>query len=353
MHLPQEAFESELERMNASFIQQNADLQNENKQLAVLLKEYEQALETVMNKFRTHAHASQQHELSLARHYESLLLSRETSMMVYDLATSTAYFESLGRISDLLRKAIRAAGGEATETNDVEENQPEYSQEIGYIGDPEGADWALEREIELARLEFENQELRRMAGLPLISPVQLPSVPMRWDPVEGEAPHGGQRLPSSQLNPDAAEEILLHQRQQQQQQPIIPGQTQISLDGPSPHSQTTPLHVSFPPDAPLVTRKYGRRTNSGSGNFIAGSGSFIGGAGIESNPNIASTTSGIFRPGWIDRSSSGPGERNLNLPNTGPERDFHSGEKQSGPSWDGLRAMYYNRVGWRPPSREA
>jgi arginyl-tRNA synthetase len=52
---PAEAYEAELERLNAAFIQQNGDLQNDNKQLAALLKEYEQTLETVMSKFRTHA----------------------------------------------------------------------------------------------------------------------------------------------------------------------------------------------------------------------------------------------------------------------------------------------------------
>ena len=41
--------------MNATFAQQNVDLQNDNKQLAALLKEYEQTLENVMSKFRTHA----------------------------------------------------------------------------------------------------------------------------------------------------------------------------------------------------------------------------------------------------------------------------------------------------------
>jgi len=41
--------------MSASFVQQNSELQNDNKQLAGLLKEYEQTLETVMTKFRTHA----------------------------------------------------------------------------------------------------------------------------------------------------------------------------------------------------------------------------------------------------------------------------------------------------------
>ncbi|KAF8519392.1 hypothetical protein BU17DRAFT_33409, partial [Hysterangium stoloniferum] len=142
-----EAYDSELERTNASFIQHNSDLQNENKQLAGLLKEYEQTLENVMSKFRTHA-ASQQHELSLTRHYESLLLSRETSLLSSDLAASTAYYYSLGRISELLRAALRAAGGELLED---------------------------ERESELARLEFENQELRRMLGiLPPPSPLAQP-----------------------------------------------------------------------------------------------------------------------------------------------------------------------------------
>ena len=119
--------------MNATFIQQNIELQNDNKQLAALLKEYEQTLENVMSKFRTHAvrvfspshsqiisqsetqHASQQHELSLTRHYESLLLSRETSLLSSDLAASTAYSHSLTRLSHLLRAALRACGGELSE----------------------------------------------------------------------------------------------------------------------------------------------------------------------------------------------------------------------------------------------
>lgn len=41
--------------MNASLVIENQTLQHENKQLSVLLKEYEQTLETVMSKFRSHA----------------------------------------------------------------------------------------------------------------------------------------------------------------------------------------------------------------------------------------------------------------------------------------------------------
>ncbi|KIJ41984.1 hypothetical protein M422DRAFT_31587 [Sphaerobolus stellatus SS14] len=300
MHLSQAAFESELERFNASFIQQNAELQNENKQLAALLKEYEQTLETVMTKFRTHAHDAQQHELALARHYESLLIPRETSLMASDLAASTAYSEALGRMSDMLRKALRAAGGESTDTEaPIGEYHP-YNDEGGYIDGIEQADYALERETELARLEFENQELRKLAGLEPITPNphSSSSIPMRWDPdpAEGGQPHGGQRVPSSQLNLDAAEEMMMRQ------QGIIPGQTQIVLDGAPPHpsqqgiqshAPTAPLHVAFPPDAPLVTRKYGRRSGSGSGNFIGGPSNFAN----DPNRNPPANMTGTLRPG--------------------------------------------------------
>ncbi|KDQ16348.1 hypothetical protein BOTBODRAFT_260852 [Botryobasidium botryosum FD-172 SS1] len=53
--ISKEQFESELERMNAQIMIENQKLQHENKQLSGLLKEYEQTLETVMNKFRTQA----------------------------------------------------------------------------------------------------------------------------------------------------------------------------------------------------------------------------------------------------------------------------------------------------------
>ena len=50
-----ETFESELERMNAQIIIENQTLLHENKQLSILLKEYESTMETVMSKFRNHA----------------------------------------------------------------------------------------------------------------------------------------------------------------------------------------------------------------------------------------------------------------------------------------------------------
>lgn len=53
--LSAEFFDSELERMNAQIIIENQAFLHENKQLSMLLKEYEHTLETVMTKFRNHA----------------------------------------------------------------------------------------------------------------------------------------------------------------------------------------------------------------------------------------------------------------------------------------------------------
>lgn len=48
-------FESELERLNAQVVIENQTLLHENKQLSLLLKEYENTMETIMAKFRNHA----------------------------------------------------------------------------------------------------------------------------------------------------------------------------------------------------------------------------------------------------------------------------------------------------------
>lgn len=60
----------------------------------------------------------------------------------------TALSASLTRVSGLLRSALRSFDGEAED------------------GDPDAADWALERECELARLERENAMLRMLLGAP-------------------------------------------------------------------------------------------------------------------------------------------------------------------------------------------
>lgn len=47
-----EQFESELERFNATLVLENQALQYENRQLSMLLKDYEGTLDNVMAKFR-------------------------------------------------------------------------------------------------------------------------------------------------------------------------------------------------------------------------------------------------------------------------------------------------------------
>ncbi|KAK7063862.1 hypothetical protein R3P38DRAFT_3382606 [Favolaschia claudopus] len=181
-----ETFESELERMNAQIIIENQTLLHENKQLSILLKEYEGTLETVMTKFRNHALATQQHELNLTRHYEALLLTRETQNLSIDLASGTDLARSLQRVSQLLRGMLRSMAGEET---DFANPDPDYDggesgvgfvdpsdlealvnalDEVGqpgYAGTEGREDWAFERECEITRLEQENAELRRMLGI--------------------------------------------------------------------------------------------------------------------------------------------------------------------------------------------
>lgn len=50
-----DVYDVELERMNASLAAENQGLLHDNKQLGVLIKEYEQTLESVMGAFRTRA----------------------------------------------------------------------------------------------------------------------------------------------------------------------------------------------------------------------------------------------------------------------------------------------------------
>ncbi|KAK0487316.1 hypothetical protein IW261DRAFT_1447215 [Armillaria novae-zelandiae] len=131
--------------MNTMMSSENQNLQYDNKQLNTLIKEYEQTLETVMSNFRNRAKDVQERELSLIREYETRLLALEEDNAARDLSTSTATSGAIARLSAIMRRVLRALGGED--------------------GDGEGEGEALEREIELARLEKENEELRRMLGL--------------------------------------------------------------------------------------------------------------------------------------------------------------------------------------------
>ncbi|KAI0081147.1 hypothetical protein K474DRAFT_1695282 [Panus rudis PR-1116 ss-1] len=208
--ISKEVFESELERTNAQIIIENHTLLHENKQLSLLLKEYEHTLETIMSRFRSHALAAQQHELTLTRHYENLLLSRDTSALHADLSSNANIAHSVERLAHNLRNLMRAMAGEDPES------QPHYQfQQIQQISlssprdqqqpqesptyppppypsvEPEAGpsnsnssttplhpedeqllnilnsqpDWALARESEIARLEAENEALRQLLGI--------------------------------------------------------------------------------------------------------------------------------------------------------------------------------------------
>jgi len=157
-----EEYDAEVENMNAVMAAENQGLQHDNKQLNALIKEYEQTLETLMTTFRNRAKDVQERELSLIREYEAKLLAREEENSKKDLDTSTVISHSLVRLSYLLRQVLRSQNGEDTESPvarmDEDENREPWI-------DSAASDHALERDIELARLEKENEELRRLMGL--------------------------------------------------------------------------------------------------------------------------------------------------------------------------------------------
>ncbi|TFK70433.1 hypothetical protein BDN72DRAFT_818754 [Pluteus cervinus] len=183
-NISQETFESELERTNARIIIENQTLLHENKQLSVLLKEHEDTMANIMAKFRNHSLAAQNHEKTLIRHYETLLHSRANQNYTMDLATSTHITRSLARLSHYLRALLRSMAGEEPENDIIIAFESEHEirlidpselqtlldalegrTEENYPGTEARGDWVVEREHEIARLERENEELRRSLGI--------------------------------------------------------------------------------------------------------------------------------------------------------------------------------------------
>ncbi|KAF8665255.1 hypothetical protein AX16_000277 [Volvariella volvacea WC 439] len=188
--ISQEAFSSELERTNAQIIIENQTLLHENKQLNVLLKEYESTMETIMAKFRNHSLAAQRHEQTLTRHYETLIRSRESQAQALDLTMTTNMARSLYRLSHHLRGLLRSMTG-ALSDKDIPQPPPEpeydgsnsipiidltelyqllqaleeHAASNEYPESQSREDWAVEREYEISRLEKENEELRKMLGI--------------------------------------------------------------------------------------------------------------------------------------------------------------------------------------------
>ncbi len=107
--------------------------------------------------------AAQQHELTLTRHYENLLLARESSSMQEDLSNNTTIADSLQRLSESLHALLHSMAGEEP-PNHQNEGVEEAERLLDSLLDNR-EDWATERESEIARLEQENEQLREMLGI--------------------------------------------------------------------------------------------------------------------------------------------------------------------------------------------
>lgn len=141
--LSQEAFLTQVERLNAQLANENTLLSHESKQLGTLLRECESTLETVMGKFRAFSHAAQQHGLDLSAYYESRLEAQTRKVDEASERESHAMYNMHQRLGDLVRGALQSFDGE----------------------DELGSNDALEHATELEHLRQENETLRLLLGM--------------------------------------------------------------------------------------------------------------------------------------------------------------------------------------------
>ncbi|KAH8997446.1 hypothetical protein EDB92DRAFT_1813876 [Lactarius akahatsu] len=129
-----EALESELERSNAQIIIENHTLQQENKQLSLLLKEYEQTVETIMTKFRSHTVAAQQHQVSLTEYYD-LLLAHEPPPPA-EPANNPTLNIALHRLNRALQAALHSIGGDVPGETSLTSEDADASAEVDDLQQP-------------------------------------------------------------------------------------------------------------------------------------------------------------------------------------------------------------------------
>lgn len=141
LDISKEKFESELEKVNSQLVMENQQLAHENKQISILLREYESTLETIMAKFRSFSHATQQHTLALTSHYETLLSNNAYEVANADLRANTAFSEHLSHLGSLVRLALRDFEGEANEEqDDTQAHDVDPFEAEGYrVGSPSGS----------------------------------------------------------------------------------------------------------------------------------------------------------------------------------------------------------------------
>ena len=115
--------------------------------------------------------AAQQHELTLTRHYEGLILACDSQNQFNSLATETQTAISVQRLAQNLRALYRSMIGDDLDPADenLDDTEGEVQPLIETLAENAPPnfreDWALERESEIARLEKENEELRRVLGI--------------------------------------------------------------------------------------------------------------------------------------------------------------------------------------------
>lgn len=124
--------------------------------------------------------------MTIVRDYERKILLRETEELSRALSQSTTFSSHLGRVGELLRSVMRTLGGEdtdlvppppdpsssapnnrdeqSTESSEAANSSDDAAADAKYEAELAAAEWALERESELARLEQENALLRQLAA---------------------------------------------------------------------------------------------------------------------------------------------------------------------------------------------
>ncbi|CEH14313.1 Suppressor of IKBKE 1 [Ceraceosorus bombacis] len=229
LDISKEKFESNLEKLNASLVVENQTLAHENKQLNLLLREYEQTLETIMGRFRSFSHATQSHTLQLTSHYESLLSQAEEDQSSRDLSESTAVSSRLSEMGSLVRLAMRTLDGEVSTSpsptspasgaagpGSISQSTSDHTESRGYgsapsadpkwhgtggytgtAGDPDAARSAkvLEDTTEEERLRYENAQLRELLKIATEMP-ELPAEPPTSAQLSLGQPRKGRRSSS-------------------------------------------------------------------------------------------------------------------------------------------------------------
>lgn len=272
--ISKEKFESELESLNVHLVKENLALSHENKQQAVLLREYENTLETVMAKFRSFSHSTQQHTLQLTQHYESLLAQNTHNAAQQTLAAETAFSGTLTHLGGLVRRAMQSLDGEFSDDDDddagaVGDAQPRKSNR-GWIQDPKWygsggytgkdpaalrADDALEHLTEEERLRMENETFRELLGLKEKSDALLSTLP---NAEAGAVVHASKSLSPAErrasLTVDEAA-IAAEASGQPSSNALQVSSTLRPDDKPSSPGATIPSATRSPKLAPTLERK--------------------------------------------------------------------------------------------------